>query len=480
MRVKPIFLLLFFLLYGVFAQWEPDIRLTYDDQGSTTGSNNAWSIASVHDTLYVVWGDGRDGNSEIYFKRSLDGGTTWDPDLRLTDDPAISGLSCVLARDTFVHVAWYDLRAGGGNFEIYYKRSTDAGVTWGPDTRLTYDPAYSWYQSLALTNQNLHVVWRESRDGNWDVFYKRSTDEGLTWGPDTNLTNAAGSSETPCITASGTMLHVLWFDNRDGGAYEIYYKRSTDEGQTWGPDIRLTNDPGVSFGPCAVATDSIIHVIWQDYRDGNWELYYKRSIDNGNTWGPDIRLTDAAETTESPSIAVSGTNIHTVWWDNRDNNYEIYYKISTDAGTSWSGDTRLTIDGSWSQHPHITAVDSMLHVVWKDGRAGNDEIYYKRNPTGNPGIEEHVETLKAAQYFYAATLFKDKIEIYFTQASMDELNYVFYDVCGTVILEKTHNHTPLKLVIDDKIIQRLPTGIYYFSAVSDRKKLGHIKLVKID
>lgn len=462
-----------------FAQWEPDVRLTYDDESSVTGSSNTWSIAARHDSVYIVWTDTRDGNSEIYFKRSLDAGDHWEADMRLTDDPASSALPSILLQDTIIHVAWFDTRAGMNNFEIYYKRSTDAGVTWSADTRLTYDPAISWYQSIAFTSQNLHVVWRETRDGNYEIFYKRSPDQGMTWGPDTNLTQASGSSETPCIAVIGSILHVLWFDNRDGGAYEIYYKRSTDQGLTWESDVRLTDDPGVSFGPCAVTKDSMVHVIWQDSRDGNWELYYKRSVDYGLTWGPDTRLTNASETSESPSVAASANNVHVVWWDNRDGNYEIYYKVSSDQGLTWSSDTRLTNDGSWSQFPHIAAADSMLHVVWRDGRAGNDEIYYKRNPAGNPGIVENNRRLVHQGFNIVTPLFSNTIGICFAHAQTNPFTIALYDISGAMVSYQTFPSSATTIWLSNAIIRALPAGVYFMTICSDGQLIGKGKLVKV-
>ncbi|TSA28303.1 MAG: hypothetical protein D4R67_04145 [Bacteroidetes bacterium] len=51
----------------------------------------------------------------------------------------------------------------------------------------------------------------------------------------------------------------------------------------------------------------------------------------------------------------------------------------------WEHDVRLTIDPSssqnYSQHGIASSGDS-VHVVWYDDRDGNWEIYYKRNPTG--------------------------------------------------------------------------------------------------
>jgi hypothetical protein len=481
MEQKILFTLLICILFTTigWGQWESDVRLTYDDGSSVTGSSNTWSIAASHDSVYIVWTDTRDGNSEIYFKRSLDAGVNWDADMRLTDDPAISGLPSILLHDTIIHVCWYDTRAGMNNFEIYYKRSTDAGVTWSADTRLTYDPAISWYQSIAFTNQNLHVVWRETRDGNYDIFYKRSSDQGMTWGPDTNLTQASGSSETPCITVIGSILHVLWFDNRDGGAYEIYYKRSSDQGVTWEPDVRITNDPGVSFGPCAVTKDSIIHVIWQDSRDGNWELYYKRSVDYGSTWGPDTRLTYASETSESPSVVASASNIHVVWWDNRDGNYEIYYKVTTDQGLIWSSDTRLTNDGSWSQFPHIAAADSMLHVIWREGRAGNDEIFYKRNPAGNPGIVEYDRVLVHQGFTVITPLFSNSIGIRFTSAQTNPFTIALHDISGAKVCCLTQLCSATTLYLSNSTIRALPAGVYFMTIHSDGQLVGRGKLIKV-
>ncbi len=67
-----------------------------------------------------------------------------------------------------------------------------------------------------------------------------------------------------------------------------------------------------------------------DYRDGNEEIYYKLSTDGGTKWGADIRLTNNT-VRQFPSVAVSGSQINVVWMDYRDGNEEIYYKRSTDG-----------------------------------------------------------------------------------------------------------------------------------------------------
>ena len=153
----------------------------------------------------------------------------WKPDVRLTNYPAISytGKSrCIAANGNVVHVVWYD-RRNSANGDIYYKRSTDAGISWSADIRLTNDSASSEMPSLSVSGQFVHVVWHDHRDGNWKIYYKRSTDAGLSWGNDTRMTYDSTLSAMPSISVSGQFVHVVWYDERDGND-EIYYKRSTD------------------------------------------------------------------------------------------------------------------------------------------------------------------------------------------------------------------------------------------------------------
>jgi hypothetical protein len=357
----------------ILAQWGPDVRLTYDSNNSSTIPSK--SVAAEENIVHAVWRDTRDGNYEIYYKRSTDNGGTWGPDKRLTSNADYSFNPVVAVSGSNVHVVWFDNRSG--NYEIYYKRSTDNGGTWGTDIRLTDDPGSSFHPCVAVSGSNVHVAWRDERDENMEIYYKRSTDNGGSWGGDVRLTDDNATSKDPTIAVSGSNVHVIWSENRDGNP-EVYYKLSTDNGATWGKDTRLTDDPALTAYPCVTALSNNVHVVWRDMRDGNDEIYYKRSTDNGGTWGADARLTNYSAIKRLPSVAASGSNIHVVWNDYRDNR-EIYYKLSTDNGATWGTDTRLTDDPANSYNPSVAASGSHVHVVWYDYRDGNPEVYYKNN-----------------------------------------------------------------------------------------------------
>ena len=370
------------IIDNCLCQWQPDVRLNIDPSASWTSENNAWCVAASGNEVHVVWMDNRDGNAEIYYKRSTDGGTSWGADTRLTNNSAGSAYPSVTVSGLVVNVVWEDNR--DGNDEIYYKRSTDGGTSWGADTRLTNNSAASERPSVTVSGSVVHVAWRDLRDGNEEIYYKRSTDGGISWGADTQLTSNSAISQYPSVSVFGSVVHVVWRDDRDGN-YEIYYKRSTDGGLSWGADTRLTNNSAASGLPSVSVSGSVVHIVWYDNRDENWEIYYIRSTDGGTSWGADTRLTNNTSVSLSPSVTVSGSVVHVVWDDGRDGSHpEIYYKRSTDGGTSWGADFRLTNNPANSFSPFVSVSGSVVHVVWRDERDGNFEIYYKRDPTGNP------------------------------------------------------------------------------------------------
>jgi hypothetical protein len=84
-------------------------RLTFDGGASLLSYNFAWSVASDDSNrVHVVWYDDRTGNSQIYYKRSTDGGLNWETEIRLSDDPAWKEHPAVAISGSHVYVVWHD------------------------------------------------------------------------------------------------------------------------------------------------------------------------------------------------------------------------------------------------------------------------------------------------------------------------------------------------------------------------------------
>lgn len=463
------------------AQWEPDQRLTFDDSSSVTSYSNARCIAASCDTLHIVWHDLRNGNSEIYYKRSIDRGTTWGIDTRLTNDNGKSYYPSIAVLGPNVHVVWMDER--DANREIYYKRSTDGGDSWEGDVRLTNNFANSYFPSIAVSGSDVHVVWHDERDSiTGELYYKHSTDNGVTWSSDLRLTSQPEYSGMASIAVLAQYLHIVWYDRRDNN-YEIYYKRSTDNGASWEQDVRLTNNSFLQSHPSIVLSGSNVHVVWVDWREAGTfypEIYYKRSTDGGITWGTDARLTNNPLDSDCPSVAASGSNIHVVWQDWRSlSDYEMYYKQSTDAGTTWSNDFRLTNNAADSRFASIAIADSSVHVIWSDVRNDNCEIYYKRNLRGNIGVEEKKALeLSRRVITIVPSMFRDKIVFRFTESCHGPVAVTLYNINGARIFQQVHLVSANSLTLSNRLIRRLSAGVYFLAVSSDHRELAKVKLIK--
>lgn len=255
--------------------WTQTSQITY-----TAGDSRSPSLAvDTGNGLHVVRQDDTPGNDEIFYIHSTDSGATWIGTTRLTWN---AGESCnpSIAVDPGggIHVVWQD--DSPGNEEIFYKHSTDGGATWSGITRLSWNPRESRNPHItADSSSRIHVVWDNVLLTKCEILYKSSTDGGETWSVLTRLTWNGGSS-FPSITADQSNgIHVVWI-NLFKSNWEIFYKHSTNSGISWSRTTRLTWNPGDSFYP-AIAADpgGGIHVVWHDDTPGNGEIFYKNRHD---------------------------------------------------------------------------------------------------------------------------------------------------------------------------------------------------------
>jgi len=368
---------IFLFALAARADWSANKRFTW-----TAGASEKPSIAiSTGGALHVVWHDGTVGNYEIYYKRSLDNGVTWEGNQRLTWTTGDSLVPKIAADSTGgIHVVWQDDTPITN--DIYYKGSTNGGTTWSAVKRITMTSGESYSPAIAIDpNDTIHVVWYDHTPGDPEIYYIEGENNGSTWTAARRLTWTSGYSRYPAIAAqSAKDLHILWSNNAAGNE-EIYHRKSGDGGDTWSAPKRLTYTSGGSF-ESALTVDSggNICAVWYDYTPGFSDLYSRRSTDGGTNWGPLKRITYTGGSTYGPALARDSNQIiHLAFYDDTPGLYEIYYRKSLDGGATWSATQRLTWTSLWSEYPDI-AVDSnyTVHIVWGDFTPGNYEIYYKK------------------------------------------------------------------------------------------------------
>jgi len=307
--------------------WTAIQRLTF---------SGAWSISPAiavnGSALYVVWGEYDDvtQQDEVYFRKSADGGATWKTAKRLTFTSDLNywphvGVD-VAVNGANVFVTWHDDTQGSK--EIFFRKSTDGGASWQASQRITYGLGSSEDPAVAVSAVSAYLAWHDDVSGADEVYFCKSADGGTSWKAVKRLTYNAGGSFSAALDVQGANVFVAWADGTPGNN-EVYFRKSTDAGGTWSTAKRLTFTSGDTATPALNVDGSIIYLAWHDDTPGNNEVYFRRSGDGGVSWEAGQRLTFTAGWSGYPELAFNGALVCVSYEDDTSGNSEIYLKHSS-------------------------------------------------------------------------------------------------------------------------------------------------------
>lgn len=331
--------------------------------------------------------------AEIYFNKSTDSGVSWvDPFGILVG--AIEVHDYPLALDVRSSNIFYTIWASSFPWSdtthsyIYVTTSSDGGNYWWEFGRLVDDSTWSLKISPVLVTDIMgtaYAVWEDSRGDSMDIYFAKSTDEGNTWtNPNIKVSDSSvATREFPSITVDTlSNIYVVWQDNRLG-RWDIYFTKSTDGGLNWKlPDIPITDSlEGGHTKPVIEQYSDTLYLIWSNSIGDSSHIYFGKSTDFGDTWF--TRRISNVDTLERglPSLDVRGSLISVVWQDERTGESHIYFSSSTDGGLSWLDNIRVD-DGTDGEkyHPSIGIDDwGDIYVAWDDERNGHSQIYFAKS-----------------------------------------------------------------------------------------------------
>jgi hypothetical protein len=144
----------------------------------------------------------------VVFKTS-NGGSTWT---RTVVDTLNTGASFATSSVTTVASdtagALVLLYSGsttvGANGKVYVRRSTDSGATWSVAAEMTTSAGGADATSVAAAGKapgQFAITWMDNRGGGWNVWERESTDGGVTWTADAKVSDATIGA--PYKTAAG-------------------------------------------------------------------------------------------------------------------------------------------------------------------------------------------------------------------------------------------------------------------------------------
>jgi len=284
-----------------------------------------------------------------------------------------------------------------GNRDLWYKTSLNSGASWSAATRLTDHQESDLCPSIIETSDgDIWITWYSNRTGNWDIFYKHTSDSGSNWSSDEQLTTDALWDMEPSIAqAADNSIWITWCSYRAGN-WEVWARSTSNEGTIWSDPIRITTNTAWDYDPSImVANDGTFWITWYSERSGNRDLWYKTSA-NGSTWSFATQVTSDSGSDENPSMAQTDDGkIWLTWHSNRTGNWDFWYKSTVNGGSTWSSETRHTLFTGNDKTPGLCSLPGTQPAfVWHTDRQGQDDIFFGiRGTHGDinppPHVDEH-------------------------------------------------------------------------------------------
>jgi hypothetical protein len=385
----------------------------YTANGSPAGSNfkvndDAGSSGQYYPAVtkdnsgnfVITWHDNRNGNYDIYAQRYNVSGNPLGANFKVNDDagtldqryPAIS----VDGTGNFA-ITWTDYRDIIP--DIYAQRYQSAGVPQGSNFKVNDDDQTATQGSPAIAKDGSGksvIVWEDHRYDPGDIYLQRYSSSGTPVGSNLMVNDDGGAitQMQPAVAMNGSGNSVVTWNDFRNNNYDIYAQIYDPSGNPGGANLKVNDDAGTSpqHSPAtAIANSGNFVICWQDYRDGNYDIYAQMYQFNGSPLGSNFKVNDDAGTTHqySPSVAMDNSgNFVITWQDLRDGNYDILAQRYDFSGIYLGSNFKVNDDlDTLYQYAPVIAMDSSgdFVIAWYDYRNGNHDIYAQRyDSSGTP------------------------------------------------------------------------------------------------
>ena len=368
-------------------------------------------MAAFGQTVAAVWTASTDDTSDVYISVSTDGGVTFSAPARVNDiegDARASGEQAarvMVGYRNAVHVVWPAKHEG--HTVIRYAGSKDGGRTFSPAVTVagaSLTGARGWHAATLGYDGGVQVVWLDGRNAApmaHDHGKGASKPVRTPGGPRQDIFHASWKGDSrpvehliqanvcfcckTAVVASGEKVYAAWRHIYPGSLRDIAVARSTDNGATFGPPIRVSED-GWKIDACpddgpAMAADGHdgIHIAWPTLVAGDTPrkgIFY--STLKGDSFAPRVRLDAGDADPAHPQIAADHhTNTAVVWDERTSERRRIVFRPVTDGAV----EAPRFFDGDGVSYPVVAAGEGYWIVLWSaQDASGGSVIEGRRIP----------------------------------------------------------------------------------------------------
>ena len=273
-------------------------------------------------SIQILWttphpqANGKLFTSILNLSHSEDGGQTFSAPVRVNDDNIVTGHSfenLAIGQDGTIHMAWLDAREGKKDPSTYTSRSVDGGRSVTPNLKLDDHTCVCCRTSVA-TGQNgmTYIAWRKIFPGEVrETVLAHSSDGGNTYsqpvivGDDQWIFNGCPHRPASLGVDAHDRVYVTWYTEGPDDTPGVYFAISDDHGKTFSPRRQLNTTKGVfpDHPQMAVDAKGRLMVIWEEQSPVRREVVLRYSLDRGQTFNQTQKLN--VKKSHHPAVAMN-------------------------------------------------------------------------------------------------------------------------------------------------------------------------------
>ena len=169
----------------------------YPNGGAVLTNGTAVIVASE----YPQNGPSQTGPVPIVVFRTINGGSSWTRSVVDTLNTGAtyetSSVTTLASDGTNLLLVYSGSLSVGANGKVYVRRSTNSGSTWSARTEMTTSAGGADATSVAAAGRApglFAITWMDNRGGGWNVWERESSDGGVTWSADTKVSDAVSGA----------------------------------------------------------------------------------------------------------------------------------------------------------------------------------------------------------------------------------------------------------------------------------------------
>jgi hypothetical protein len=302
---------------------------------------------------------------------------TWESKPKVVSEG--NGLDMILKTSEGMNFI-YAKRNDDGQQNLMYTSSHNMGDTFAKAYPINQAGISAHGENDPVIQQGPGIGMFALWQGGDSIMFSSSMNFGRSFSPETKITDGPEKTsynfQTMSVSPDGTIF-VAWLDGRDketnpAGTSSLYIARSFDRGKTFGANIKVAGAicpccrPALAFG-----NDGQVFISWRHvYSGDNRFIVVSSSSDKGQTWSKETRVTKEGWKVNGcahsgPTMNFTNGKLYVAWYSGANNKAALKAAVSSDNGQNF--DYLGEIQGSVydANHPDMQIIEGEPWLIFQ-------------------------------------------------------------------------------------------------------------------